>query len=88
MCPLKHCGCGASWHWPWEEDYDRGAWLEEYDHWDWRYQQEIPADCAESFDWWDAQLIGAEGPQLSLRRPGFLLFLAMLSVVLAATRCR
>ena len=86
MCPVKNCGCGASW----EEDnhYDRGAWWEEYNpyHWDWEFQQEIPADPASrTFDWWDAQLIGADGPQLSLGRPGFLLFLGMLGVLFAAT---
>ena len=46
---------------------DYASW-EEYNpyHWDWEFRQEIPADPASrTFDWWDAQLICADGPQLS-----------------------
>ena len=44
-------------------------------------QAEDPA--FQTFDWYDAQVLGEDdGPQLSLGRPGFLLFLGMLVAAL------
>ena len=82
MCPVPNCGCGAS------IVKALDSW-DAWDDWEWELQGDIPKDpVVRTFDSWDARQVGAAGPQISWGRPGFLLFVGMVGVLLAATRCR